>query len=116
VLQAAVSVWPDLSPDDLPLHDRSLAKIRSQPVNQAGVLSERLVTRVDVSLNGDSQSISLMSQLSEEDLVEEAITLLRISQTLKGDQPGNLADLTSSDLVVRMCASSNSMCMTPRRA
>ncbi len=97
-LQAAVAVWPDLSPDDLPVLDRTLTTIRSQVVNQPGVLSERLSARVDVSLNGEGQPISLTSELPEEDLIEEAITLLRIRCALKERGPdaghdGGLTDL-----------------------
>lgn len=82
VLQAAVMVWPDLSPDDLPVLDRSRAGIRTQVLNQPGILSERLTARADISLEG-GEAITLISELPEEDLIEEAFTLLRIEHALE---------------------------------
>ncbi len=83
VVQAIVSVWPDLSDADLPVVDRSRLRIKAQPANRSGVFSKRLTAHVEATLPG-GEPLALTGTLPVDDLEREAVQLLR-TQVALGD-------------------------------
>lgn len=83
VVQAMVSVWPELPEDDLPVLGADQLDIEVQTVNQGSLLSKRLTGRVQVPVNGE-ETLVLTSALPAEELRREAIMLIRIRKALGG--------------------------------
>ncbi len=81
VVQAVVSIWPDLPKTELPALQRAKFKTEARSVNRAGLFSKRLTTLVEATIPG-LDPLVLVGGLPAEDLVQEAVTLLWIASVV----------------------------------
>ncbi len=77
VVQAIVTVWPDLPEDSLPPLDADLLHMEVKPIDQAGLLGGQLTTCVRVQFS-EQEALTLVGSLPPDDFKREAVALLRI--------------------------------------
>jgi peptide chain release factor 2 len=82
VVQATVSVWPDLPQDDLPPVDRTAAVIRACAIRQKGVLLKHITALAEASLAQGEEALVMTGDLPADDLAEEALAILRITRAM----------------------------------
>jgi ATP-dependent Clp protease ATP-binding subunit ClpC len=78
IVRASVSAWPGLPESELPDIDPERVTRQVTTLDHTGSFIEHLHTQVVVRLAGQGPSLRLAGSLPAEDLVQEAITLLRI--------------------------------------
>ncbi len=99
MIQARVSVWPDIPLADLPAFDRASVGISRKVADRPGTLINRIVSQVEVrGAEGDSP-ITLAGSLPLEDLEEEAIALLRIGRLMAANPPHRASDPAWGEVV-----------------
>ena len=84
VVQATVTVWPDLPDSELDGEAQRQVRLRTQAISRSGVLSGRLITQVEASSGEDSlPTLRLMSALPADDLMTEARRLVELQAIFK---------------------------------